>query len=166
MRISGIGSLLLAALTGALLLSELAAAVVIPTSEGNGADAYLSNDSNRGPAVMHGEKVHLEIRQISGSRLRLLYLRFDLAGVAGNLSGATITLNGTTINEDRPISFYGLEEGPAAGAGENWNMSTISYSNASGLDSASPLGILAFTADATSSALASTSGSAVGETVG
>lgn len=149
-------------LAGLIFLSGPASGIAIPTSEGNGADAFLTNDANRGPHVAHGEKEHMELRQFAETRARIVYIRFDLSEVSGDFSGARITLNGTTVNENRPIAFYGLEEDPVVGAGENWTESSISYSTASGVDSSAPLGSFALTSDATSSALASSLGSAVG----
>jgi|GEM_PF-480362 len=144
------------------MLSPGAGAVDVPTSLGDGADAYLSNDENRGPTVTHGTKSFLEIRQYTGVRLRLLYLRFDLRQVAGDRSGATITLEGTSIGHDRPIVFHGLNESAATGLGENWSESAVSYANASGIDPAAALGSFGLTADATPAPLARTDGSASG----
>lgn len=146
----------------ALALAGIAHAVEIPTSLGNGADAYLSNDSNRGPTVTHGTKSFFEIRQYPDTRLRIAYLRFDIGEVVGDLSGATITITGTTVPESLPLVFHGLNESPSAGAGEAWNEATINYATASGLDPAAPLATFALTSDATSSPLAVTTGSGVG----
>lgn len=143
-------------------VAQTAIGLSVSTAVGNGADTYLTNDANRGPELAHGEKVHLEIRQFPDTRLRIVYLRFDLTGVIGDLSGATITLEGTSITHDRPIAFYGLQESPLAGAGEAWEESTITYATASGLDPTSPLADFAFTSDTTSTAVASTIGSADG----
>ncbi|MCB1131007.1 MAG: right-handed parallel beta-helix repeat-containing protein [Verrucomicrobiae bacterium] len=146
----------------AMILAGIAHAVEIPTSLGNGADAYLSNDSNRGPAVTHGTKAFFEIRQFPDTRLRIAYLRFDISEVVGDLSGATITITGTTVPESLPLFFHGLNESPFTGAGEAWDEAAINYATASGLDPSAPLATFALTSDATSSPLAVTTGSAVG----
>jgi hypothetical protein len=138
------------------------AAITITTANGEGADSTLFNDDNTGPTVNDGAGGSMELRQFTDVRLRLLYIRFDLTSVAGeDLSGATITLNGTTINRNRPLNFRGVLDGAAGGQGESWNESTISYSDAAGLATSAP-GTYAFSSDATPSFIARTSGSTVG----
>lgn len=145
-----------------LLLHGLVVAVAVPTSRGDGADAYLTNDSNRGPTVTHGTKAFLEIKQIPNSRLRIAYLRFDITGLAGSMNGATISLYGTSVPDDLPLAVYGLHENPVAGAGEFWDETQINYATASGLDASAALGTYAFSSDTTATALAATTGSGNG----
>ncbi len=149
---------------GALLaLGTSVHGVDIPTSFGNGADTYLSNDGNSGPTVNHGGEAGMNLREWDTVRMRHLYIRFDISGVQGDLSGATITLNGTTVNRNRPLDFYGVLDGATAGEGENWNEGTVTFNTAAGLptgDGTAPDTV--FTADATPTRIASTAGSAVG----
>lgn len=152
------------AILGTLLAAATTApAVNISTAIGNGADTYLSNDDNSGPAANHGSEGSMHLREEDGVRMRHLYLRFDISSLSGDLTGATITLNGTTVNRNRPLDFYGVVDGATGGQGENWNETTVSFSTAAGIDPATPLGAEpTFTTEATPAWVAHTTGSALG----
>ncbi|HOM60528.1 MAG TPA: hypothetical protein PLP49_03695, partial [Anaerohalosphaeraceae bacterium] len=60
------------------------AEVVVTTEEGNGADTYLTNDSQQGPdTVTSGEERIRAFRQIANSRSKTGFIRFDLNGIDG-----------------------------------------------------------------------------------
>ncbi len=109
------------------------AAVEIPSSYGNGADTYLSNDSNAGPAVNHGTKGAVEVRNFAGTRLRVALLRFDISGLTNDSdnTGATLRLTQTYgANRTRAWTIYGLRDGHT---NELWPESTTNYNNAPGV---------------------------------
>lgn len=154
----------LAALGSLLALGTHASGQVqISTAVGNGADTYVSNDGSSGPNATHGTEGAMNLREWDTVRMRHLYIRFDISGVQGDLSGATITLNGTAINRGRPLDFYGVLDGTTAGLGENWDEATLTFNNAAGMptgDGTAPDTV--FTTDATPTRIASTTTSATG----
>lgn len=138
------------------------ATVSVPTSFGSGADTYLSNDSNSGPAANHGTE-DLALREANSVRMRHIYIRFDISEISGDLSGATITLNGTGVNRGRPLNFYGVVDGATGGQGEAWDESTVTFATAAGVDPTTPLASEPiFTAEMTPSWVARTTTSVVG----
>ena len=112
--------------------TSLQAAVTISTTNGLGADTYLSNDSQggQGPTATHGLAAGFQHRVLTGTRMKTLYLRFDKGTNLINYAGSTITINFTGGNRARTASVYGLIDGDI---GEAWNESTICYSNAPGI---------------------------------
>jgi hypothetical protein len=111
------------------------------------ADTLLSNDSNRGPTVTHGSASQMQMRDLAGVRVRIAYFRFDITGVDSSLFG-TATLGGTFRDSSKngassgsTFDVYGLDDGAA---GNDWDESTVSYSNAAGVDNSSLLGEYAF----------------------
>lgn len=136
-------------------------AASIPTSLGNGADTYLINDTGPNTGVAQGAATFMELRQLDTVRLRIPYIRFDISNFSGSFAGATITINGETVNRNRPLAFYGVNDGATGGQGENWDEGTLLYSDAAGFAAAAD-GQFAFSSDMSAMALASTAGSAVG----
>ena len=109
------------------------AAVEIPSSFGNGADTYLSNDSNAGPGVNHGTKGAVEVRNFAGTRLRVALVRFDVSGLTNDSDNTDATLRFTQTygaNRTRAWTIYGLRDGHI---GENWDEATTNYNNAPGV---------------------------------
>ncbi len=151
-----------AALAG--FAADSTAQLLITTADGNGADTYLINDQGPGTGVAQGGSDFMELRQLPDVRTRIPYFRFDLSGVTGDLSGATITINGENVNRNRPLAIYGLNDGATGGQGENWDESTLLYSDAAGFDPAAD-GQFAFSSDMTASRIARTAGSAVGPNI-
>ncbi len=112
------------------------AAAMITTATGKGADTYVANDEKIAPTKSQGGAKMAEVRQLNGtpSRSRITYLRFDLSSVSGDKSGATLTLSMyKAANRARPLTVYGLTDGED----DRWPESTMSYSTAPGLKSAS-----------------------------
>ncbi len=105
-----------------------------------GADTYVTNDNNsQGPNSNYGAEVRMRAwRQLADTRCKIMYLRFDIREVTGDLSGATVTLNLTYIKGGQStISVYGVNDGPddfwiESGAGG------ITYNTAPGLAAATP----------------------------
>ncbi len=116
-----------------LMIAGSASALTVATSKGNGADTALENDGqsgNHGPTSLHGADTALTIRRYDGTRQKMLYLRFDITGMEGDLTKATLTFNATgTANRARVWGVYGLMDETL----DNWDEATICYNNAPGL---------------------------------
>ncbi|HPB91971.1 MAG TPA: DNRLRE domain-containing protein [Anaerohalosphaeraceae bacterium] len=104
------------------------AEVVVTTEEGNGADTYLTNDSQQGPdTVTSGEERIRAFRQIANSRSKTGFIRFDLNGIDGGPDNAIITFDATLLKGgSKSVDVYGLIDGSA----DFWNESTITYNTA------------------------------------
>ncbi|MBN1509181.1 MAG: hypothetical protein JW955_20215, partial [Sedimentisphaerales bacterium] len=90
------------------------AAISITTEDGRGADTYLSNDSQsgigtNGPDATHGAEVRMRaFRQLTDARSKAGYIRFDLAGIGGDTSGATLTFDATYLKGSaKTVQVYG-----------------------------------------------------------
>jgi hypothetical protein len=121
-------------LIAAWLAIPASAAMVVPTSFGIGADTMLQNDSQdagTGPDVIRGAIDFMKFRFVTNSRVKIPYMRFDLSGIRGDRSGATLSLQ--TIfnngNRVRALDVYGLIDNDTNDA---WSEATTSYSNAPG----------------------------------
>ena len=127
-----------------LLIAGSASAITVTTATGNGADTALENDGqsgNHGPASLHGTEASLTVRRFDGTRQKMPYLRFDLTGIEGDLTKATLTFNITsTANRARVWGVYGLMDETL----DNWDEATICYNNAPGLLAAA---VAAYTID-------------------
>lgn len=105
------------------MVNSVQVRTAITTANGNGADTYLSNDGqlgNYGPTSTHGADTSLAVRRYDGTRQKLLYVRFDLTGVTGSLTGATLSFNLTGSNRTRLWGIYGLVDE----ALDNWPEAT------------------------------------------
>jgi fibronectin-binding autotransporter adhesin len=119
----------LAALVG--LPAALPAAVTIGTTNGLGADTYLGNDSNEpGPGVIRGTNAGFAHRVFAGTRMKILYIRFDKGTNLINYAGSTIGINFTSANRTRTCTVYGLKDGDL---GEAWPENGTCYTNAPGV---------------------------------
>lgn len=105
------------------------AAVMLTTADGAGADTHISNDGNQAATTNHGAKASNDLRHYDGVRAKLVYWKFDLSGVSGDLSGATLTVNFTGANRTRTMDVYGLTDE----SGDTWGESTITYDSAPGI---------------------------------
>jgi MYXO-CTERM domain-containing protein len=106
-----------------------ASAITLTTAEGNGADSFVSNDGNQSATSTHGGDGSLAIRNYDTVRAKATYLRFDLSGVTGDLSAATLTVDFTGANRARTMNVYGLTDE----SGDNWDESSMSYTTAPGI---------------------------------
>jgi hypothetical protein len=124
---------LLAAIVLVALLGLGAQAVtVISTEDGNGADTYLTNDSQPGPDTNVGAEVRMRaFRQLADTRSKTGYIRFDLTGAAeADLSGSYLILEATYLKgSEKVVDVYGLIDGD----GDFWDESTITYNTAPGV---------------------------------
>ena len=114
--------------------SSVQALVTVTTEDGNGADTYLSNDGqggNYGPDSVHGADASLRaFRQLAAVRSKAGYIRFDLSNIAGDMSGATLTLEATYLKgSGGAVEVYGLIDGD----GDSWDESTVTYNTAPGV---------------------------------
>ena len=102
------------------------------------ADTYLVNDFDADASLAHGTDTSMEIRSLRDRRMHILYFRFDLSGVTGDLSDATISLNATSSKKNGTVQFHGILDGALGGQGENWDESTLVYNNAAGFSPTYP----------------------------
>jgi hypothetical protein len=138
-------SRILAALVLVVVLGVSAQAVTVTTAVGNGADTYLTNDSKNDGNSVYGTGKGIEIRDYANTRQRIAYLRFDLTGITGDLSGATLSLDcGSDAKTMRQkwVGIYGL----VTEASDSWDETTTCYNNAKGMVAA-PLGYYAIGQD-------------------
>jgi hypothetical protein len=120
------------------------------------ADTTLSNDSNRGATINHGSSSQWQVRWHEAPRVRIGYVRYDISDVPSSLYGSA-TLHGTFQSDSKngPSSggtwnVYGLNDDVVADAmtgrqGNDWDESSVNYSNAGGVDNAAAEGTFAFT---------------------
>jgi len=112
--------------------STVRAEMVFSTAVGNGADTCLENDGqggNHGPDSVHGTDGSIPIRNYGGVRQKFGYIRFDLTGIAGDLSGATLSITVNISNRNKNWLIYGLADESL----DDWDEATTSYSNAPGM---------------------------------
>jgi hypothetical protein len=119
-----------------LVAAGSASALSITTAVGNGADTYLANDSQsgigtNGPDTTHGAEIRMRaFRQLADTRSKTGYIRFDITGIAGDMSGATLTFDATYLKGGaRTVEVYGLIDGDD----DFWDESTITYNTAAGV---------------------------------
>jgi hypothetical protein len=119
-------------LTAAAMLLPAAsgsAAVLRMINFGSGADSALGNDAAfSGDATNGGASGGMELRanDTATNRNRLAILRFDLAGIAGDKTGAQLQVT-ETGNNSRTVTVYGLVDGDP---GESWAEASITYNTA------------------------------------
>jgi hypothetical protein len=111
------------------------AEVVRDTAFGNGADTFLTNDdqspaANNGPDGNWGSAATLRaFRVVDNSRIKIGYIRFDISDVAGDKSGAYLTLDFTYIKgSSRQVTVWGLLDG----ANDYWVENQVTYNTAGG----------------------------------
>lgn len=117
-----------------IVLGTAAQALIITTADGNGADAWISNDGQS--SSYWADKVHnttgMHVRYNGGgSRFRAALLRFDISSIVEPIAAnAQLQLGQTyTKGSDKVIDVYGLVDGHA---GEAWDDTTLCYNNAPG----------------------------------
>lgn len=136
----------------ALLLGVVADAA--PISLIPDADARLANDDNRGPESNTGSSSIWEVRWHSAPRVRIGYVRYDITGVDSMLFDTAIlqgTFSGSSYNGPSTggmWNVYGLNDDVAADGlgrlGNDWDESSVKYSNAAGVDNSAAVGTFAF----------------------
>jgi len=119
-----------------LLIAGRASAITVTTATGNGADTYLANDNQsglgtNGPDTTHGAEVRMRaFRQLADTRSKTGYIRFDITGIAGDMSGATLTFDATYLKgAAKVVQVYGLIDGD----GDLWDESMVTYNTAPGV---------------------------------
>ena len=93
------------------------AAIIVTTAVGSGADGGVSNDSNQGPTWVGGLSTTAPIRNYDGTRAKATVLRFDVRGVGGDRSGATLSFTTTSAVRDRTLNIWYLTDDSL----DNWN---------------------------------------------
>jgi hypothetical protein len=80
---------------------------------------------------VRGNIEFMKTRFVTNSRVKIPYVRWDLSGVRGDLSGATVSMQLTFNNGNRvrAIDVYGLIDDDTDDA---WSEAATSYSNAPG----------------------------------
>jgi len=128
-----------------LTLSSSAHAVIITTTDGNGADAYIQSNfrDNDAANTNYGGLNNIKIKNdvaLDGNN-RKGYFRFDISGIVDFITDATFYLtyagdNHLVEQPDDPSTYliYGLNDGHI---GEAWGEDTITWSNAPGNDTGS-----------------------------
>lgn len=112
-----------------VLWGSAAQGILITTANGNGADTFVGNDSNKGPNNNYGAGTTLDIRNNPGVRAHIGYIRFDLSGVSGDLSGAQLQFYVTQGGATRTWNIYGLIDSP----NDFWGEMSITYNTAPGM---------------------------------
>jgi hypothetical protein len=118
----------------AMLLFTVAGAqtIKITTADGNGADCYITNDSqsepNNYPDTYHGGEEQLKMRNLEGTRLKLILLRFDVSEIS-DVKDAVVNYNVTWYKGvDTKVYIYGLVNEDL----DNWSELETCYDNAPG----------------------------------
>ena len=111
--------------------SSVQALITVTTEDGNGADTYLTNDSQQSPNTNTGAEVRMRaFRQLADTRSKTGYIRFDLGDATGDMSGATLTFEATFLKASaKTVEVYGLIDGD----GDSWDESTVTYNTAPGV---------------------------------
>ena len=115
------------------LRSALPRAISVTTADRNGADAYVSNDNQSasyGPASLHGTNTSIQIRYLVDTRCKIGYLRFDITGLGGDMTGATLSMETTSVKSGgKIVNVYGLTDQSL----DSWDEAAICYNNAPGM---------------------------------
>jgi hypothetical protein len=84
------------------------AEMIVSTADGNGADTFVGNDSNKGPNNNYGGSTTLDIRNYTGVRAHIGYVRFDITDIGGiDPTGAQLQLFLTQAQKQEPGIFTG-----------------------------------------------------------
>jgi hypothetical protein len=104
----------------------LASAVTLYTTDGNGADHYVSENA---PDSIRARDHRLFVRR-SNTEHQISFIRFDLSSITETISDATIELSLlTTASFD--LGLYGVNDDPSE-VSAMWTPNTITYNNAPG----------------------------------
>lgn len=126
---------IICAIVATVLLGGVASAatVTVSTRTGSGADAYVSNDSNKGPTSNLGTGSSFEVRSYDTgtgtTRVKIGFFKFDLTGLTGTSSGATLSLqmkSNTVTSSNSNCTIYAMTDDTKDG----WADAGFSFNNA------------------------------------
>jgi hypothetical protein len=119
------------------VLGLVAQAAVTVTTAAGGADTFVGNDaSTRPPTANYGGGTTMDIRcWIPDVRAHIGYVKFDIGGIAGNMTGVQFQFYLTGADGARTWNIYGLNDNAVDDA---WGEMTITYNNAPGMLPAAP----------------------------
>jgi hypothetical protein len=110
--------------------SSVQALTTVTTAMGNGADTYVTNDSSQSATSTHGAEVRIRVRNLEATRQKIGYLRFDISEVAGDMTGATLSMTTTYLKSSaKTWNVYGLTDETL----DSWAEGTTNYTNAPGM---------------------------------
>ena len=113
--------------------------VDIDTRVGSGADSEIANDdptfgaafADDTQGTLQPDSMNIRfLNDFAARRNRAALMRFDIAGVSGDVSGAGITVH--SVQQSRRLEVYGLLDTNDDGI-EDWDESTITYNTAPGI---------------------------------
>lgn len=103
------------------------AEMIVSTMDGNGADTFVGNDSNKGPNNNYGANSTMDIRNYTNVRAHIGYVRFDISSLGGvDPTGAQLQLFLTQAQNSRTWDIYGVND---SSVDDFWNEMTITYNN-------------------------------------
>lgn len=103
------------------------AEMMVSTTDGNGADTFVGNDSNKGPNNNYGASTTMDIRYYTNVRAHIGYVRFDISNIGGvDPTGAQLQLFLTQAQNTKNWDIYGLKD---SSTDDFWNEMTITYNN-------------------------------------
>jgi len=107
------------------------AEIVVTTADGNGADTFVGNDSNKSPNNNYGGGITLDIRWWDGVRAHIGYIRFDITEIGGiDPTGAYLKLYLTQAQNSRTWDIYGLNDNAVDDA---WGEMAVNYNTIPGM---------------------------------
>lgn len=103
------------------------AEMIVSTADGNGADTFVGNDSNKGPNNNYGAGYTMDIRNYTGVRAHIGFIRFDISSIGGvDPTGAQLQLFLTSAQNSKDWNVYGVKDSSIV---DFWNEMTITYNN-------------------------------------
>jgi len=112
--------------------SSVQALTTVTTAMGNGADTYVSNNiaGKQTSTQNWGTEVRARVRTLTNTRFMAGYIRFDISEVAGDMTGATLSMTTTYLKSGaKTWNVYGLTDETL----DLWGETTITYANAPGM---------------------------------
>jgi len=121
---------LITALLCSLAAVSQATFINVSTADGNGADTFVSNDTNKQYYYVGGASGGLNVRNYEGVRAKAALVRFDISSLTTtDIAGLTLSMDQEYAYRSRTHSIYVLTDGD----GDNWAESSMSYMNMPGL---------------------------------
>ncbi len=117
--------------------ASASADVILTTADGNGADAYIHQNS---PSTNFGASGNLEVKRDTRENEnwdRKTYLRFDISSLTVTVASAKLELEfAEPAGWNRTHALYGLNEkdGTETDIDDNWDESGLTWNNAPGHD--------------------------------